>query len=1018
MPTDSWFKCNTRISLLGLIVATILPLASFSAQAQQPIFPVTTFAPAVAGTVFATGNFDGKGPELAFVPSDATIDVLLTPVGAASPIVATTSSLVSTCTSVTALVAADMNNDHILDLVAECVTSSGNSIAVLLGIGNGTFQPPVYYQVSGLQSLAQPVDLNGDGFPDIVVATSGGIAVLLNQGTAAPGQLAAPVPYNTPFPSATPLIGDFNGDGKQDILIGSTQLAVFYGNGDGTLKPAQTIPIPSTIALGSFIAADVNNDGITDIAYIAIDPTFKTPTTLQVLLGATSGTFTTGSATPLYFITNTFSFSTLTAFESTTSSNTTDIAVTGTGTAILIGNGSGGFTPSQTFMLSGQVIPQPSSTGSTDLLVNNAAGMVVLPGNGDGTFQGVPAATNGGFAFTAIDVNGDGITDILSIGENTNLITQLGRGNGTFSTIPPTAALVGNTLAAGNFTSDSIPDVAAIRNPQTAPLDATLFLYKGNGDGTFQPSTTGVDLKVVGAQSAITGDFNGDGKLDLIVYYADLSNAVTGLVFVPGNGDGTFGTPVAVAQQGLVNGAGGGPVLAADLTNNNILDLIWNGAVYLGNGNGTFTPQPLNLTGTPLAIADLNGDGIADVVIGTSVYAGNGTGTFQTSPFFTATLPTGATPTAAAVGDLNADNHADLLLAYTESTGITGVAIAFGSAAGTLTPDPNTYYTGTPDVLGAPVIAVARSNNKAPALSTENTWDLLSNNGGLAASLLNQLNPVPTAPSALPSRTVLTASATSAGTNQQLTFTATVTILNPTGTVTFTSGTTTLGTATLTNGVATLPPYAFTTAGSYPVTAAYAGDINNLPSSSTAVTITVTAPIAPDFTGSASPTTATITAGQSATTTLSVTPVGGFTSTVTFACGTLPTGAACTFSPAAVTPANGAASTSTLTVTTTARTSALLKDLTRPLQGIAWASLVLLAFTPRRTRTISRRLLHTGLLTLLLLTGLISLSGCGGGSSPPTPPSNPGTPAGTYSINVTASSGALAHPITFQVIVQ
>jgi Bacterial Ig-like domain (group 3)/FG-GAP-like repeat len=1199
MPTDSWFKCNTRIpSLLGLIVFTILPFASSFAQAQQPIFPVTTFAPAVTGTTFATGNFTGQGPELAFVTSPATINVLLTPVGTAPPAVVTTSSL--NCTSVNSLVAADMNGDNILDLVVNCASSSGNSIAVLLGDGYGTFLAPTYYSVSGLQSLAQPVDLNGDGFPDIVAATTSGIAVLLNQGQAAPGQLGTPVSYTTPVPTLTPLIGDFNGDGKQDILIGSSQLAVFYGNGDGTLQSPQTITLPPTITLGSFIAADVNNDGITDIAYIGTDITLTNPTALQVLLGTSSGTFTTGSSTSLYLLTNSFSYATLAAFKSTTSSNTTDIAVTGIGTTILIGNGSGAFTTGQTFMLSGQIIPQPSSTGNTNLLVNNSAGMAVLPGNGDGTFQGIPAATTGGYAFTAIDVNGDGLTDILSLDASTHLVTQLGRGNGTFSTATPSTALVGDILAAGNFTSDSIPDVAGIISGHSASganssaaQDATLYLYKGNGEGTFQPNTTGIDLKVIGAQNAVTGDFNGDGNLDLIIDY--VVAAGSGLVFLPGNGDGTFGTPVSFSPQTVPNE---GPILVADLNKDGILDLIWNSAVYLGNGNGTFSQQPFNLIGTPLAAADLNGDGIPDVVIGTSVYAGIGDGTFQTSPFFTATLPTGATPTAAAIGDINADGYPDLLLQYTGSNGATGVAVAFGSAAGTLTPDPNTYYTGTPNSLGSSTVAVARLNNKAPALSVENTWDLLANNGGLAASLLNQSNPTPTAPSALPSRTVLTTSATSAAPNQQLTLTATVTILNPTGTVTFTSGTTTLGTATITNGVATLTyafptsgnypvtaaytgdtnnfpssssavtvtiktasqttltaspttaipnqqvsftatvtgsnptgnvtftsgtttlgtatitngvatlTYAFPTSGNYPVTAAYAGDTNNLPSSSSAVTITVTqaastttltaspstaapnqqvsltatvtgynptgnvtfasgtttlgtaplasgkatlaysfptagnyavtatyvgdannlpsasspvtiAVIAPDYTVTSSPTSASITPGQSATTTLTVTPVGGFTGTVTFACGTLPTGATCTFSPATVTPANGAASTSTLTVTTTAPTTALLKDLTRPLQGLAWASLVLLAFTPRRTRTTSRRLRHTGLLALFLLTSLISLSGCGGGgSSPPTPPSNPGTPAGTYSINVTASSGALAHPTTFQVVVQ
>lgn len=266
------------------------------------------------------------------------------------------------------------------------------------------------------------------------------------------------------------------------------------------------------------------------------------------------------------------------------------------------------------------------------------------------------------------------------------------------------------------------------------------------------------------------------------------------------------------------------------------------------------------------------------------------------------------------------------------------------------------------------------------------------------------------------SRTTLSVSANSANPNQQLTFTAAVTGSNPTGNVTFTSGNTTLGTASLTNGIASLP-FAFTSAGSFTVTANYAGDAANLASASNALTVTVAAP---DFTVSASPTAATITAGQSATTTLAVAPVGGYTGTVMFSCGTLPAGAACTFAPATVTPASGATATTTLTVTTTAPTTALLRRLTLPFHGVAWASLVLLVFSRRRLHTFNHRLMRASLLIVLLSAGLYSLAGCS--SSLPKNPTttNPGTPAGLQTITVTAadSAGKLSHTVTFQVTVQ
>jgi hypothetical protein len=176
--------------------------------------------------------------------------------------------------------------------------------------------------------------------------------------------------------------------------------------------------------------------------------------------------------------------------------------------------------------------------------------------------------------------------------------------------------------------------------------------------------------------------------------------------------------------------------------------------------------------------------------------------------------------------------------------------------------------------------------------------------------------------------------------------------------------------------------------------------------------------IAPDFTISASPSSATITAGQSATTTLTVTPIGGYSGTLHFSCGTLPTGVACTFTPSSLTP-SGAAATVSLTVSTTAPGVAARRTLDRGLSAIAWAGVIFLAFSPKRLWRMNQLLKHSCLL-LLLVGALVSLSGCSSGSNSNPPNTNPGTPTGAQTIAVTAadSSGNLAHPINFQVTVQ
>jgi Bacterial Ig-like domain (group 3)/FG-GAP-like repeat len=1089
----------------SLLVLLIALLVSPSVLAQTPpIFPTTNLSPVIPSTSLATGDFNGDGqPDVAFI-SGAAVTVWLGQGLIKSVIPVVTNSL--SCNPTT-LTTADLNVDKKLDLVLTCSTGY---VVVMFGNGDGTFQTPAYYAVSGLVGSAQPVDLNGDGYPDIAVIGQG-IAVLLNQGSSSPGTLSNPKLYPTlNNNSYTIQAGDFNGDGKQDLLTGPTP-AVAYGNGDGTLQIQQAVQTPG--GLGSnFLAVDVNQDGITDIAYPTAPPPSSTQVTssIQVLLGSSSGQFTTGSNLPFAIYSPTTNLpSTLgSAFKTTNGIVNLFLFVDGH-TSILNGDGKGNFALGQSYPFS-EATSVIGSDGTADLLVTSSEGILTtLPGNADGTFSGLLTTQPVPGASLAVDVNNDGLTDVLSLSETGALSTALGRGNGTFTVVnqePTGNTYFSDLLIAGDFNMDGNVDVAKITygngvgHGDTTQQDSELILLTGNGDGTFQPAKAGVDLQVVETNSAVVGDFNGDGFLDVVAAYTNLFDvppAGSGLVFVPGKGDGTFGPAIPFSQNSTLAAQ---PVLTADFNNDKKLDLIWNGAVYLGNGDGTFRQIPLGLTGTPLAISDLNGDGYADIVIGTNIYAGNGDGTFQTSPFYT--FPLGS-PSAVLIGDVNSDGHPDV--AFQND----GQAIVFlGDGKGHFTTNGifNTGApTGAPSTQAMAPAALARLNNKAPALPNDNALDYLAFTAGGATSLLNLTNATPAPPAPLPSKTALTlstssaapgqqltltatvsgisptgnvsflsngtslgtaavtngvaslqfslpttgtfsitanyagdtnngsstsnavplsialvqsttslaVSATNANLNQQLSLTATITGVNPTGSVSFVSGTTPLGTATVSNGTATLP-FSFTTAGTYAVVANYSGDSANLASKSTSVSVVV---IAPDFTISASPSSATIAAGQSATTTLTVTPIGGYSGTLHFSCGTLPTGVACTFTPASLTPANGAAATVGLTVSTTASGVAEQRSLDRGLSVIAWAGAIFLAFSPKRIRQMNRLLTHS-LLLLILMSALVSLSGCS--SSSPTPKPNPGTPTGAQTIAVTAadSSGNLSHPINFQVTVQ
>jgi hypothetical protein len=179
---------------------------------------------------------------------------------------------------------------------------------------------------------------------------------------------------------------------------------------------------------------------------------------------------------------------------------------------------------------------------------------------------------------------------------------------------------------------------------------------------------------------------------------------------------------------------------------------------------------------------------------------------------------------------------------------------------------------------------------------------------------------------------------------------------------------------------------------------------------------------APDFTVAVSPATATITPGQSVAATLTINPVAGYSGTVNFSCTALPSLAACTFAPSSVTPGNGTAATTKLTITTTAPSAETRRGAVRSLQPIVWASVVFLLFLPGRWLKVHRYRIYS----LLLVPFLISLSGCGGsntsssGDTTPSAPSAPGTPTGMQTITVSAndSTGKLSHSVTLQVVVQ
>lgn len=576
--------------------------------------------------------------------------------------------VVAGSTSVQSVTLADFNGDKKLDVAI----GVNDGLGVMLNSGTGTFGALAYYDAAVFGGYENPgivtADFNGDTKVDVATASSSGVHVWVNSGTGTftlkstlaagtggwsvaagklhggtivdivqgdttgqvwtwkgkgDGTFTQTAGYSTAGEVAqvgAVLVADLNKDGYQDLVAMNYNESypwVALGNNDDTVR---STPI-SAFNLGGgrqMAVADFNGDGYPDVAYsYAYNPATATYENFVVSLGSSHGAL----GAPTYVSLNTCTSNLLTTVSAGDANvdGKQDILATftwatfagcQTGTvAYFKGLGTGKFN-APSFISIGSAaqanqayLVDVNGDGKLDIVTSNADGSIsVMTGKGNGTFNtavvnnGLVALSPYSHALVFGDFNGDGKMDIAAVtsgGQDLNVRVLPGNGNGTFGApVASAMSINGIALTAGDFNGDGKLDLVVADNYNSTlcnggGLYASAYQFMaGNGNGSFSFQGTGCTSAEY-VRNLVSADFNGDGKRDVAAAFAGAGNgygAEVGPTILQGNGDGTFTTVAGTAMTGPVNT----DLAVGDFNNDGMLDLAVLNNNNLGGGNGSY----------------------------------------------------------------------------------------------------------------------------------------------------------------------------------------------------------------------------------------------------------------------------------------------------------------------------------------------------------------------------------------------------------------------------------------------
>jgi len=366
-----------------------------------------------------------------------------------------------------------------------------------------------------------------------------------------------------------------------------------------------------------------------------------------------------------------------------------------------------------------------------------------------------------GQAVWPADLNRDGVTDLVSSSSTGHVQVSIGRGDGTFDA-PVESSFQGLVLATADFNGDQRIDVIAARN---TGLATEFVVLPGTGTAALRTAITIVSAAIEFPPFAVSADFDGDGKRDLVL------PASAGAAVYPGRGDFTFGTPTELVTNGAPRDG-----IVADLDNDGRKDLITaNGeggvvSVFVNRGAFAFSPTdlPLSHQANDVTVADVNQDGRTDLLVAAGrtnsdsgfgegfivVFRGNGNGTFAAPVEY----PVAVGPVQIVVGDFNRDGVLDVATGNRSPIVVDDctsgfktwdtVSILIGRTGGTFAA-ARSFSIGDQSLMNIADPQVDRYRNMLTSLNTsdlngDHATDLIASDGAILFNIAAVTNRPPT----------------------------------------------------------------------------------------------------------------------------------------------------------------------------------------------------------------------------------------------------------------------------------